>query len=199
MISHSYSEPQIIAIEGLDGVGKTTITAALVELTGGVDVTEEIARSMRQSRRIIMASDSVYARLHYWLAVNYLAGEYAYMSVRAKRTAIIDSYFFRTIVSHKILGATLDWDTVLTTAVRPDRAVLLTVPENVRRKRLVARNDPESEPRWHAELDARWIEVLSAYRQFSLMEVDTSGEPQDIARRILESSAAQEFRLALPS
>ena len=194
MTTHDYVEPQIIVIEGLDGVGKTTLTKALVELTGGADITEVTTKSMGLSRRTIVESDSVNARLHYWLAVNYLAGEYATKCVQAERSAIIDSYFFRTIVSHETLGASLDWNAVLSTAVRPDRAILLTIPEDVRTTRLVARDDSKSEPLWHAELDARWIEVLGAYRQFKLMEVDASDKPQNIAKLVLESSAAQEFR-----
>jgi thymidylate kinase len=162
---HGTSVPQVIVIEGLDGVGKSTVVKALVEITGGSDVTEVINGSMGEGRRVVMASDSVNARLHYWLAGNYLAGEYAAECVAAKRTAVIDSYFFRTIACHKVLGARFDWKTVLFAATRPDRAVLLTVSEEVRATRLLERGGTASTPEWHAELDSRWMEVaVSAVR-----------------------------------
>ena len=80
--------PQIIAIEGLDGVGKSSVTRVLTELTRGVDVTKIITESMGVSRKTIVDSNSVDARFHYWLAVNYLAGVYASECVLANRVAI---------------------------------------------------------------------------------------------------------------
>jgi thymidylate kinase len=190
-------EPQIIVVEGLDGVGKSTVTRALVELTGGVDVTKAIMESMGASRKTIVDSRSVYARFHYWLAVNYLAGEYARTSIRTNRMAVIDSYFFRTIASHEALGAQVDRFQLLSKAVRPDRAVLLTVSEEVRSARLRARDSDSSQPAWHVDLDDRWSQVLSIYRDFGLTEVDTSTTPSRAAEQILESSTAKQFKFAI--
>jgi dTMP kinase len=189
--------PQIIVVEGLDGVGKSTVTRVLVELTGGVDVTKTIIESMGVSNRTIMNSSSVDARFHYWLAVNYLAGEYANECVMANRTAVIDSYFFRTIASHRALGVRIDCFPLLSQAVRPDRAVLLTVPEEVRAARLRARDGDTLGPVWHADLANKWHQVLDIYRDFGLTEIDTSSTPHAAAEQILNSKAAQLFRFAI--
>jgi thymidylate kinase len=186
--------PQIVAVEGLDGVGKSTVTRALAELTGGVDVTASVTRSMGSSRRVVMASESVSARLHYWLSFNYLSGMHALNCTRTNRTAIIDGYFFRTIVCHTVLGASLNWNAVLSEGVRPVRAVLLTVPEEVRTARLQARSSDTQGPAWHAELEARSSEVLAGYREFQLMELESLTSPNAVAQRILAADAAQSFR-----
>lgn len=192
-VNHAYT-PQIIAIEGLDGVGKTTVTRALTELTDGVDITDVIMASMGTSRQTIVDSDSVDARFHYWLAVDYLAGEYARECITSKRMAIIDSYFFRTIAGHMTFEVAINSLPLLSKAVRPDRAVLLTVPEQVRVARLRERDMGKQETAWHTELASKWREVLSTYRTFGLTEIDSSDSPRRVAEQILESKTAQYFR-----
>jgi thymidylate kinase len=197
MSKNSACEPQIIAIEGLDGAGKSTVTRALVQLTGGVDVTGKIIGSMGTSLQTVMGSSSPYARFHYWLAVNYLAGDYASGCIAVNRVAVIDSYFFRTIASHKALGVQADYPLLLSKAVRPDRAVLLTIPEEVRATRLRERDGDSLRPAWHAELEGKWSQVLNIYRGFGLTEVDTSSTPHQAARQILESTTAVHFEFSV--
>jgi thymidylate kinase len=89
-----HHSPQIIVVEGLDGAGKTTVTDELVALTGGIDITESVTRSMGVSRDTISASECTQARFHYWLCVNHLAGDLARKAVQDGRVAVIDGYFF---------------------------------------------------------------------------------------------------------
>jgi thymidylate kinase len=184
---------EIIAVEGLDGVGKTTTVEVLAAMTGGVDVTSMLAAELGQSRETVMRAASAEARCHYWLAVNYLAGERAANYVADGQTAIIDSYFFRTVVSHRILGVTLDWPSVVSNGVRPDRAAVLTVAEEVRLSRLVARAEADPKPRWHQELNSQSELVLEGYRRFGLLEVDTSVPPASVAGAILADDGSRQF------
>jgi thymidylate kinase len=189
--------PQIVAVEGLDGVGKSTIARVLTDITGGVNVTKLVAESMGISRHTIVNSNSIDARFHYWVAVNYLAGEYASKCVEAKQVAVIDSYFFRTIASHSALGMRINSNPLLSKAVRPDRAVLLTAPEEVRAARLQGRDGDAKGAIWHTDLAERWPQVLGFYRNFDLTEIDTTGTPYNVAKQILESETAQNFRFGI--
>jgi thymidylate kinase len=190
---------EIITVEGLDGVGKSTTVEALVAITNGVDVTRALAAELDRSRDAVMRAESAQARCHYWLAVNYMAGERAAACIASGRAAVIDSYFFRTIVSHTVLGVRLDWTAVVAAAVRPDRAVLLTVAEEVRRSRLAARGEADAKPRWHHELGAQPEPVMHCYRRFGLLEVDTSAaSPTSVAAKVLSDDRARQFDWAPP-
>jgi hypothetical protein len=79
-------------------------------------------------------------------------------------------------------------------AVRPDRAVLLTVPEPIRASRLRARKVTGILPEWHRRIDDRWRQVLALYRIFRLMEVDSTVSPYGVALTTLHSTDAERFR-----
>jgi hypothetical protein len=121
------------------------------------------------------------------------------MHVSNGRTAVIDSYVFRTIACHEVLGVEMDHAAILAAAIRPDRAVLLTAPEETRRVRLQLRDGDAAEPQWHVRLDDRYEQVLAGYRRFRLKEIETSVPPYRVAELILQSSAAERFIFGSPS
>jgi thymidylate kinase len=187
--------PQIVAVEGLDGTGKSTVADAIVALTDGVNITKVAAEQMGSSSRdTVCMSDSAEARFHYWSCMNYLVGDLAKDTVASGRVAVIDSYFFRTIVTHYVLGVRTRMGPFFEKAVRPDRAVLLTVPEPIRASRLRARKVTGILPEWHRRIDDRWRQVLALYRIFRLMEVDSTVSPYGVALTTLHSTDAERFR-----
>lgn len=184
------ADPQIVVVEGLDGVGKTTVTRALAELTGGVDVTRQVLASMTRTPAGARSSD---ARYRYWLEVNRQAGEVAAEWVARGRVAVIDSYVFRTVATHWILGVRTEARSMTGVAARPDRAVLLTIAEATRLRRLAARDGELPESSWHAQLRRGRDDVLRVYRRFRLLELDTSRPAREVARLVLESELARDF------
>jgi thymidylate kinase len=190
--------PRVVVVEGLDGTGKTTTVHALVGLAGGVDVTHLVMEAMGSSRESAMQSPSLQMRFHFWLSVNFLASEYAEAAIAGGRMAIIDSYFFRTLACHSVLGITADQIGSLRGAMRPHRAVLLTAPEIILASRMGQRSGKPHEPHWKTELNAKSSEVLDAYRMYGLLEIDTSlGTPDRVAEQILSDPRAEDFQFDL--
>jgi thymidylate kinase len=188
-------EPQFIVLEGLDGAGKSTVADAIVALTGGINVTKLAADSMGgPSRETIFHSESPEARYHYWACVNYLVGDLAREVIARGRVAVADSYFFRTIVTHQVFDVKMDMEALLTKATRPDRAVLLTVPDSMRMARLHERKTLCPPRRWHRQLHDRWRQVLALYRAFNLAELDSSESPESVALGVFRNRDATRFK-----
>jgi thymidylate kinase len=185
--------PSFIAVEGLDGVGKSAVVRQLVSITGGVDVSATLARHVSSSGYDTLTGEADPAyRYEYWLNINRLAGQTARGIAAAGRTAIVDSYVFRTIATHRVQGVKIDSLSALRSVVRPDRAAMLTVSEEVRMARMVDR-DGGVESEWHAYLRQHREEVLRCYQQFLLAEIDASTDVQDVAKFILQSKDCCKF------
>lgn len=182
-----------VVVDGLDGVGKSTVVNQLVLLTGGVDVSPMISHQVSSSgcSGVARQGDAAH-RYEYWLEINRLAGQAALEIMAAGRTAIVDSYVFRTIATHLVQGVQINSSSALRSVVRPDRAAMLTVSEDVRLARLSDR-DNGAESEWHAYLRHHRGEVLRQYQQFFLAEIDTSGDAQTVAKHILQSEACCSF------
>jgi dTMP kinase len=185
--------PSFVVVDGLDGVGKSTVVRQLVLMTGGVDVSSIIACQVSSSGYSGLTKEGDAAhRYEYWLSINRLAGQAARGIISAGRTAIVDSYVFRTIATHRVQGVKINSLSALRSVVRPDRAAMLTVSEDVRLARLAHRDD-KAESEWHAYLRRHRGEVLRWYQQFFLAEIDTSGNAQDVAKHILQSEEYSDF------
>jgi thymidylate kinase len=182
-------EPHIVVVEGLDGVGKSSVADELVLATGGVNVTRLAARTAAAARPELKPGRySAHTRYYYWLWVNAMTGELAREAISRGQVAVIDSYVFRTIATHLILGISGDEALALMSVAPPDRVALLTLDEDLRLARVRSR-DNDQESLWHALLRDRHDEVLSAYRKFELAEVDARQTPAEIARAILRDDA----------
>jgi len=178
-------EPQIVVVEGLDGVGKSTVAEELVLATGGVNVTKLAARCAASAQpESGPGRDTAHQRYRYWLWVNAITGELARDVVSRGQVAVIDSYVFRTLATHLILGVSGDEAPALMSVVPADRVALLTLDEDLRLARVRSRDNGQ-ESQWHALLRERHEEVRSAYRKFELAEVDARRAPAEIAKSIL--------------
>jgi thymidylate kinase len=185
--------PSFVVVDGLDGVGKSTVVHQLALMTGGVDVASLVAHQVSSCDDSGLTKEGGAAqRYEYWLNINRLAGQTALAVLATGRTAIVDSYVFRTIATHRVQGVNINSLAALRSVVRPDRAAMLTLSEDVRLARL-ANRDNGAESEWHAYLRHHRGDVLRSYQQFFLAEVDTSGSPQDVAEYILKSEECCNF------
>jgi thymidylate kinase len=189
--------PQIVAIEGLDGAGKTTVVSEIVKLTNGIDVSKALTDYVRTSyNRKLLNLLPLEARYRYWLWINYSAGAVAVQIVARGHVAVLDSYVFRTLVTHGVAGADVgDRKVVMSTMIRPHRAVLLTVDEPVRRSRVRAR-DGHSQSSWHEFVDDHAERMLARYREFGLAELDTTVSPAVAAVDIMSRAEFERFDFA---
>lgn len=131
---------RLLVLEGLDGVGKTTLAAALAERIGAVQIATPDA-ALRGARKEI---ESVYQNspeaIHLFYASSVLhAGERAGAEIAAGRDVVVDRYWLSTWAYNRPHGSTLRLGEV-GSRVRPaDITFLLTAEHRERCRRLRAR------------------------------------------------------------
>ena len=194
-----------IAIEGLDGVGKTTLIAALEEemrtSLGATDVVV-LAAPPSGDRRFFddLRSDAPHLRRAYYQLVN-LANAQKAKALTAQGTFVISDRF----VSSTLAFASIDptdqeegdaadlpayiLDQVDNVGRAPDLTVLLTLPEKTRLARMASRHGvPKTQEELAIEHSPTSAQVLAAYRSLIPtridIEVDASPPPHDIASTV---------------
>ena len=170
-----------IVIEGLDAVGKTTLTRDLSVALGAKALRSPphlIAPSFSEDDlRLHFDAQSPLMRRAYYRAANMIASEQARKEIKAGNNVVMDRYWMST-VAYSTLDSSEESGAVNTEyppeLLVPDIVILLTVNENERIMRMKGRGDPETaEENTISELKNR-ESVLRAYRQFKPSSVDTS-------------------------
>jgi thymidylate kinase len=175
---------RFIVLEGLSAVGKSTVAPLLAERLGA-DLVATRPAAFDEARRHVDKSRLVMARLHFWMMCNYAVSETVREHLANGRDVVLESYLYRTLATHAAMGAThlppVDWDY----AVRPDVAVLLTLDEAERLRRLADRSRGLGSRYW-SRLEESNVEVTRrAYESFGLAELDTTGlDAAEVAERL---------------
>ena len=177
-------EPRLIVLEGLSAVGKSTIAPLLAQRLGAQQL-DTLIPHLEPARRYIDEQRSVVARLHFWMAANYLISDVIRETLRTGRDVVIESYFFRTLATHAAMGArhlpTIDWDEAAT----PDLAIELTLDEHLRQRRLAARMHVRPAGYWSAVEERNVAVTRQLYDSFGPTQLDTSGlSPHEVVDRI---------------
>jgi dTMP kinase len=113
--------------------------------------------------------------MHFWLMCNYIVSDMVRSHLTDGRDVVLESYFYRTLATHAAMGVAhlppVDWDRVVT----PDLAVLLTVNEPERQRRLAERERGGGLSYW-SRLEESNVELTRrAYESFGLTTLDTTG------------------------
>ena len=180
----SEAAPVFVVLEGLSGTGKSTI-APLLARALDADLLDTLNDAFEPLRRHVDACRSTPARVHFWLAVNYLASDAVSSRLRAGRSVVMESYFDRTIATHAAMDLALmpaiDWSR----ARRPDRVLVLTASPQERATRLRCRPAHRDRDYWY-QLQEQHIERSEAYYAASGADmIDTTGKtPEQVVSEI---------------
>lgn len=174
-----------VVVEGLSGVGKSTTAPLLAEALGATYV-DTLIHEFEPVRRKVDAGDSVAARMHFWMMANYAISDVVRKMLATGESVVIESYFYRTVATHGAMGASLlpgiDWDH----AVQPDLAVLLTIDEVERLKRLRERDGATFHNNWHRLGFENADAAQKLYGTFDLTSLDITGlTPNEVVSNIM--------------
>lgn len=124
----------IIALEGLDGTGKSTLARALAQRLGAVHLSTPGGR-LADARRCFDGGDPLAEQLFYAASVLQVAAE-ARRITAAGRDVVIDRYWLSTVVNAPLRGRALALDEVERAVTAADVTFVLELDEPLRRRRL---------------------------------------------------------------
>lgn len=175
----------VIAFEGLDGVGKTTVADAVAAATGGVAVTSLLSpysfgKSWRVQKRAVNQGANPDTRFNYFKALNLRYMQYARIMEAEMPCITLDSSIYRTVATHRILGSRQAKGFLLDAQVSqpmmtPDLIFYLNLTEEDRQARLIDRDGGKIFPsHWDELLDWRQQELREVYERFNLPTLDAT-------------------------
>lgn len=129
-----------VAIEGLDGVGKSTLVKQMAGCFSGHAMSTP-GLSLQESRQAVLnalAEDELAKALFYTASVS-SQGRKARCTVERGEWVFMDRYWASTLAYAKARGVTADLDALSKSLIQPDMTVLLLLDEAERQRRLRAR------------------------------------------------------------
>lgn len=177
-----------VAIEGLDGVGKTTLVNALAEHYEGEAANTPGPLLRRLTDPILDAlGDNQTARCLFYAASVLSEGERARTAADSGSVVFMDRYWLSTIAYARARGVSVDLSSLEAVVPVPDVTVLLTLEETERLRRLDGRSvtNADMETLDHEFRQAVLREMRCRTRAFGLqpVEVDVTGADEGEAQR----------------
>lgn len=135
-----------IVLEGLDGVGKTTLARGLADQMPAVYMSTPgtLFDPMREAMLAAMEDDQLGRALFYAATVS-TQGRHAMQAVAAGRTVIMDRYWTSTLAYAQARGVTIHLEALTPGFAVPDLVVLITLDEVERRQRLTRRGKTDDD------------------------------------------------------
>lgn len=182
-----------IVIEGLDGVGKSTVAAMLAARLDAKLVSTP-PPSVAEARRLLEPVYESYplARMLWYASTGAAVSEDVERLVRAGTSVVLARYFLSTLVYARVRGAKVDLAELSDHMLTPDLTVYLFARQAVRAERMRRRKDNSAEdarsiePDWARKLDAGYRDLASHKLAGRFVALDVSeATPDDVVDRII--------------
>ncbi|MCK4794544.1 MAG: AAA family ATPase [Desulfobacteraceae bacterium] len=174
-----------VAIEGLDGIGKSTMVRRLAEMFSGHAMSTP-GEALRDNCKVVMNdfSDDEFAKALFYAASVSSQGRKARSLAELGEWVFMDRYWASTLAYAKARGVTADLDRLSKSMTQPDLIVLLLLDESERQSRLHHRGATEEDME---TLDPGFRQtVLDELQACASVVVDISGYEPLAATQILE-------------
>ncbi|MFB7912163.1 hypothetical protein ACFC1T_37600 [Kitasatospora sp. NPDC056076] len=175
-----------VTLDGLSASGKSTVAPLVAAFVNGIHLTHDTLPTFPRMRAEVDATGILSARFHWWLMANHITSETARTLTESGWTVVVESYFPRTIATHRAMGH--EWPPEYPNgALLPNVPILLEVDEQVRQERLRRRAERGTLSYWHQREEPNTAESSRVYQAFGLLRVDgTDRTPEEVARAIAD-------------
>ncbi len=183
---------KLIVFEGIDGVGKTSLSKGLVDKlrTAGMpalrfeDIEDKLG-GFNLLKPFIKENVPIESSFLFYLASAIYKS--SILKNTLKETSIIcDRYVFSTIAHHKQKGVDLKINLDELPIIKPDYFFLITLPENTRRSRIISRGEiltPEDkEVKVPGSRAFHFEEII---KSFNPTEIENSGTMEETLEEIM--------------
>lgn len=174
-----------IAVEGLDGIGKSTIINGMAKVFSGHAMNTP-GDALRDIRKLIIDdfADDELAKVLFYTATVSSQGKKARNIADSGEWVFMDRYWASTVAYAKTRGVDTDFNMLSSGLVQPDITILLTLDETERQRRLLSRGTTAEDLE---TLDSGFRQcVLDEYQTHATMVVDISGLDTEPAIQTLE-------------
>jgi len=171
-------KPLFVVIEGMDGVGKTTITKLLAEQLNGTSY--KIPPPELNSIRDNIDNNNKYTKFFYYLSTTYYASENIQSIIKSGKSVVCDRYYQTTLSAYdnEVINL-VNSEQIIDKLYKPNFCFLLTVSEEERLKRLkkrgyLSKDDIES-------IDNKVLREaqMFKYHQMKMIQIDTTKKSEE--------------------
>ena len=166
-----------IVIEGMDGVGKTTITKLLARDLNAI--TYKIPSSELNGIRDTIDNSNKYARFFYYLSSTYHASQNIKSAIKVGKSVVCDRYYPTTLSAYddEVISL-INSEPIIDKLYKPDFCFLLTVSEEERIKRLNKRGYLSNDDIESIDNPSSREAQMSKYYQMDMIRIDTTGKTE---------------------
>jgi len=199
----AFDRPLFIVVDGLDAVGKTTLSRSLATALSATQLKcpprLELHCPVAEMEQLLPKGDlrqhfdtaHAVVRRAYYRAANLVASEQAGACLESGRHVVMDRYWTSTVafaaMDEEEASGGVEAGTYPPELRIPDVVILLTVDESTRAERMRGRGETTTnEERKLAHDTERRGRVLEVYRKFEIVEIDTSNlDPAGVLEEVL--------------
>ena len=167
-----------VSLEGLHGVGKTTVSQLLADELG-VGRIGTIPPEFNDLRRILDHSPNtnIDTRFLFYLSAVISCEGIIVEQLNSGRYVVVESYTARTVAFHRGMGSGTKVE-LCSTVLQPDVIYHLMCDEEERQARILERGEPLT--RWVLLAEENSTRILEEYERFGMVSIETTDVGPDV-------------------